>query len=586
MELSDTVIAGRLVLAVLLATGAGGAAAEDRVFRDSFEPPTLTTPADAARFLTQATFGPTPTETQALLVQGMDAWFDAQVALPPTLSRPALEAQSQQGVGVYQGHRIDRWLHQALEAPDQLRQRVAFALSELFVVSDGADNLTNDWRGMAEYQDVLVRGAFGSHRDLLGQITFSPQMGKFLSHYRNRKATGLAQPDENFAREILQLFSIGLVWLDDGHVPVPDAEGRPIPTYTQDVVTEFAQVFTGLALPCTGNGCDHYTTITAEDDGYAPMVCFARWHDTSEKQLLALSPQPPAPRVVLPGHADCEASASDAERAQCADYCAADVHSALDLIAAHPNIAPFLAHHMIQRLVKSQPSPAYVARVARAFRAADESRNLEALVRAVLSDPEARRPGEGKLREPLLRVTALWRAFDAQPGQCESGVCMGLRSPEQEFAQRPLGAASVFNFFAPSHAIGDPPLLAPEFQILDESTGIRAANELWSLAWNGYSADTGDFASGIRTRPYLPPEALDDLPRDSAALIDELDARLLYGSMSGSFGAGCAQPGSGMRGVLYQLLECDAAVRDGNHRKRVLGAVHLIVVSPEFAIQR
>jgi len=579
-----------LVFALLHGPFAG---AQSRIHRQGFEDPTLSTPAQAARFLGQATFGPNRAAIQDVLQQGASGWIDAQMALPPTLSRPALDALQASGTGMYQGIRVDRWFRQALTAPDQLRQRTAFALSELFVVSDRPDNLANDWRGLAEYQDLLARGAFGGFRELLGQIALSPQMGKYLSHYRNRKATAFSQPDENFAREVLQLFSIGLEWLADDGTPRLDGSGAPIPTYAQSAVTEFAQVFTGFGLPCNDAGCDPYTSITSEDEGFSPMACFARWHDTSDKVLLALVPGG-AP-ALLPGRAECEAGAAPATQQACQAHCQADLDGALDLIAAHPNVAPFLARHFIQRLVKSDPTPAYVARVVAAYRAAPADANLGALVRAVLLDPEARHfdPGSaslglaeraGRLREPLLRVTALWRAMGAQPGDCADGACMGLRSPEQEFAQRPLGSPSVFNFFSPAHLVGEPPVPGPEFQLLDETTSIRAANELWTLAWRGYDQEDGGF-DAIPANTYLPTSAIDALPDATAALIDELDLRLTYGAMSGESGSSCAD-GSGMRGVLHRLLECHAPLRDADHRRRVLAALHLILISPEFAVQR
>ncbi|MCB1589929.1 MAG: DUF1800 family protein, partial [Xanthomonadales bacterium] len=544
---------------------------------------------------------------------GAGAWIDEQLALPPTLTRPHLDALSAQGISVSQAHRINRFLHTALAAPDQLRQRVAFALSEILVISDQPDNLTNDWAGVAEYQDILVRGAFGRYRDLLKAITLSPQMGRYLSHWRNRKASGLSQPDENFAREILQLFSIGLHWRQLDFSLLTDGQGQPIPTYDQAVVTELAQVFTGLAMACPEPPglCNPYSGLTAVFESHRPMACFPLYHDLSSKQLFDLDPGPAISSVQLPAGPACDPEPPDgsALEAQCFAYCNDEIDAVIDAIAAHPNVAPFVSRQLIQRLVSSNPSAAYIARVATVFR--DSDGDLAAVVTAILLDPEARvfdptapglgqLPNAGHLREPLLRATAIWRALEAQPGVC-TGSCLGLANPppglvdlrmyagalELDFAQRPLGAPSVFNFFEPDYRAPGPISLAnlysPEFQILDETTSVTAGNALLQLVWSGYHSFSLNFSLPEQAA-YLPPAVIDALPQSSAALLDELNLRLLHGAMSGSYSVGDCSAGSGMQGVLYALLECDMS--GAEHRRKVLGAIHLIAISPEFAIQR
>ncbi|MCB1605726.1 MAG: DUF1800 family protein [Xanthomonadales bacterium] len=589
------------------------AAAQDLVFENGFEPGAGLSEAAAARFLTQASFGPNRASIAHLRSIGRDAWIDEQLALTPTLARPYLENLQAQGVSVAQSYRVNRFLHSALAAPDQLRQRVAFALSEILVISDQPDNLTNDWAGVAEYQDILTGGAFGSYRDLLRAVALSPQMGRYLSHWRNRKAFGQSKPDENFAREILQLFSIGLHWRNSDFSLMLDGNGQPIPTYDQSVVTELSEVFTGLAMPCPQPPglCNPYSGLTAVFESYQPMACFPLFHDLSSKLLFDLDPGPAVNQVVLPAGPACDPEPPDgsALEAQCFAYCNDEIDAVINAIAMHPNVAPFISRQLIQRLVSSNPSAAYVERVASVFQST--AGNLGAVVKAILLDPEAvtfdlSAPGFGQpdhaghLREPLLRATAVWRAFEAQPGVCD-GSCMGIANPPpdlvdlrmyagsltEDFAQRPLGAASVFNFFEPDYrapgAVTMADLYTPEFQILDETTSATAGNALLQLVWSGYHSFSLAFTQPTQAA-YLPPAVVDGLPQDSAQLLDELNLRMLYGSMSGSYTVGNCSAGSGMQGVLYELLAC--AMNGAEHRRKVLGAIHLIAISPEFSIQR
>lgn len=600
-----------LVLSVALA---GHGSAQEALFANGFEAERPATDALAARFLTQASFGPTKTSIANLRSIGYEAWINAQIATPPTLTRPYLSGLAAQGLSVSQRHRLDRWFHSAVSAPDQLRQRVAFALSEILVLSDNNDALANDWPGISEYQDILSSGAFGSYRDLLKKVALSPQMGKYLSHWRNRKSSATTEPDENFAREILQLFSIGLVWRNPDYSLKTDAQGQPVPTYDQSVVTEFAQVFTGFANACPSPPglCNPYSGLTSVFDSFAPMACFPLFHDLSSKQLFDLDPTPATNRVVLPAGPACDPAppAGSALAQQCFDYCNNELDSVITAIANHPNVAPMLSRQLIERLITSNPSASYIQRVATVYSAT--SGDLGAVVRAVLMDPEARTYDPtaagfaqsahfGKLREPLLRITAFWRAFGALPGLC-TGPCldqsnpppgvteirMGLGSPQVEFSQRPFGAPSVFNFFEPDFQQPGPVavanLFSPEFQILDETTSVVAANSIWDLVWSGYSG--GSLAFTLPTRnAYFPNSEIDGFfPSDNGAMIDELNLRLMYGSMSGSYIPGNCGAGTGMKGVLYNLLQCQMSAAE--QRRKVLGAIHLIVISPEFSIQR
>lgn len=598
---------------------------------------------DAARFLTQASFGPTTSEVASVRAVGYPAWIEAQLAVAATLQRPTIEAQiatqvltDPRNAQFYRAYRLERWFNSALYAPDQLRQRVAFALSEILVISDiGA--LDNNPIGVAEYNDILLRNAFGNYRTLLSEVSYSPMMGAFLTHLRNQKtdwttdastgqlAAGLVQPDENYAREVMQLFSIGLIERNRDFSPIM-VNGQKVATYTQDLVTNTAKVLTGLGYACTGpatvgtvtinRNCGTATgtarnfsttlffstpgryaipgTVTAliHPDGYSPMVCYPRYADTGRSATADNSYAPlPAPNdrktliagiSVGPSPVACHTNTPAIDQQACIDYCNGQITTLLDSLFMHPNLAPMIARQLIQRLTTSNPSAGYIDRVAAKF---EDNGNgtrgdLGAVVRAILLDPEARaaQPAAsfGKLREPLLRFTAIFRAFGATNGTNGGN---GLSNFDRGSPQAPLRAPSVFNFFEPDYQepgeIADAGLYSPEFQILNESTFISMSDDLWRRIFNGYS--TSSATSTPFTTPgtslYLNPTVIDGVPAAHAAMVDELDQRLLYGTLSAT-----------MRSKLIALLDGSMAAAD--HRRKVLSLIHLIAISSEFSVQQ
>ncbi len=577
----------RAVLALLVFAGATpGRAATDSVFADSLENPFFVPANDAesARFLTQASFGPSRLEISRLRSMGYETWLADQFNQPITLARPWMDTLATNGVVLGQGQRMDRWFYTAALGPDQLRQRMAFALSQILVISDRNDNLSGDVTGVAEYWDILARGAFGNYRTLLGQVTLSPQMGKFLSHLRNRKASGTLSPDENYAREVMQLFTVGLEERNNDFSLMLDGLGQPIPTYDQTVVSNMARVLTGWSYPCptppgtcnTYNGL--YSGSSSGANGYAPMVCFPFYTDTGSKALIAgLS--------VAAGPACDPTPSTQAGKDACAAYCSSQLTTALDYLFNHPNTGPFVSRQLIQRFVTSNPSPQYIDRVATVFNNNGQGvrGDLKAVLTAVLMDSEARIPPTdpaapyGKLREPVLRLTALWRAFGvAAPTIAMGEQPMGERSPENTLSQRPLGASTVFNFYEPDYqqpgAIANANLYSPEFEIANESTLLISSNDLFSRVWKGYSTSTGTF-----TQPtdgaWLTISDLTPLASNPGALVDELNARLMYGSMTPA-----------MRTELVNLATTGLASADAN--RKVLGLIHVIALSPEFVVQR
>ncbi len=441
---------------------------------ESFTPPApapaidLTHPAaaDAARFLTQATFGPTLADINGVVATGYAPWIDGQMAMPSTshLAATRADAAAFPSAGAYPitpDNRQAAWWMVSVTAPDQLRQRVAFALSEIFVVSDAAPSLANQPEALANYNDMLANDAFGNFRQLLQDVTLSPVMGNYLNLLQ-RAAAEPAQgtsADENYAREVIQLFTVGLNNLNpDGSLAL-ERNGQPVPTNNQATIVQTANALTGWSYHSTDPAPSFYG---APPDWYDPMQLYPGYHDNSQKTIVG--------GTILPAN----------------EGGAADLGMTLDALFNHPNTGPFICRQLIQRLVTGNPSAGYVYRVAQVF--ADDGNgtrgDLAAVIRAILLDYEARAPdltanvGYGKLKEPLIRETALFRAFHASAQENRFAIF----TPDQDLGQAALRAPTVFNFFlpdyAPSGAIAAAGLCAPEFQITTASTAISVANTL------------------------------------------------------------------------------------------------------------
>ncbi len=509
---------------------------------------------DAARFLAQATFGPRLEDIERLRRIGYEAWIDDQFALPPTSHLQRVGAQTPGAEG--QHGRLDVWWDIAVNGDDQLRQRVAFALSEIMVVSDRANRLEDPADLVTGYYEVLVQHGLGHFRDLLEQVTLNPAMGIYLSMLGNDKPdpeTG-RRADENYAREVLQLFTIGLVELNQDGTPKL-VDGKPVPTYTQADIENLARVFTGWSFD---NGGFDKQWVKKGAVVTRPMVPYDEHHDSGEK-------------VVMGTHFPAGQSARE------------DLAMALDLIANHPNVGPFIGRQLIQRLVTSNPSPEYVARVAAVFNdnGAGERGDMKAVVKAILLDPEARQghigraDTFGKLREPLLRVSHLWRAFHAQGGRmpddpAERYTAFHFHGYSDGFRQQaPLRAPTVFNWFLPDYrpagVLKDAGLVGPEFQIDTESQLPRMYEALTTLA----------------TKDGLDDETVAKLSLDREIgliatpekLIDHLNLVLMSGAMS-----------TEMRQV---LLDYEQRNREAlNEEQRVRNLIALIITSPEYAVQR
>jgi uncharacterized protein (DUF1800 family) len=516
---------------------------------------------DAARFLLQATYGPRPGEVEALQQKGFARWLDEQFAMPAASHLAAYDQAVAGGQEEAPGLVRGSFFQQAVEGPDHLRQRVAFALSELFVVSDVDAEVRNNPEGLAGYFDLLSQHGFGNFRELLEAVTLSPTMGVYLDMARSSKSLpefGL-NPNENYAREILQLFSIGLYQLHPDGTLRLDAESQPVPTYDQEVVKAFARAFTGWTFGGQDQSDPRRFFRSRRDarDYRIPMEPWAAFHDTGEKRLLD--------GAVLPAGQSAQA----------------DLEQALDGIFRHPNTGPFVCHFLIQRLVASNPSPAYVYRCGQAFTNSQWENNgagvrgdLKAVLRAILLDYEARatvvaeRPDAGHLREPAVRLVGLLRTIDAKPRNGRWRVLGRQDAQGQSTGQTPLRAPTVFNFFEPAYAlpgeISQAGLVSPEFQIATETTIVGSANRHLALL----NATGANGPLQVDLKPFLPPQT----PTDEA-LLDRVNLLFFAGSMS-----------SATRDTLRGALADPDFPRLGN--QRVLTLLWLASLAPESVVQK
>ena len=508
----------------------------------------------AARFLNQASFGATPAGIAALASNlDFEGWLNQQRNLTPSLVLPFMRSPGQQ---IAHHVRIDGWFNNAVRGNDQLRQRMAFALSEIMVTSDLGGITQHMALAMGAYNDILVNNALGNFRTLLEEVTLSQAMGRYLSMFGNQKADPARgiRADENFARELMQLFTVGLAELNlDGTVRT-DASGDPIPTYGQSDIVNLARVFTGWSYP-GGTTTQDFIDYPSSDPA-APMDPYETFHDDEAKVIIG--------NTALP--------AGQTARQ--------DLEDALDTLFNHPNVGPFIGKQLIQRLVTSNPSPAYVRRVAQVFNnnGSGVRGDLFAVAKAILLDEEARNghttdpENFGKLREPIIRLVHLWRVFEARDGRNR----YGYRFPEEEFGQAPLRSPSVFNFFRPTFspvgALRNAGLLAPEFQITNETTIVTLANR-FQVFTNYYRDSEGRRVTEIGNETvylnYIPWESL---ARDAAALIEELDLTFMSGQMPAN-----------MRATLVSHV---SSIPASNTTRRLQDAAHLVITSPQYAIQR
>ena len=578
------------VLSASLVSVAHGSV-HDKVFKGSFDfpPDAPASIGDASRFLTQATFGASTQDVNYLMAQGIDEWLEEQIAAPATLSEPTVEAvvvaRTAGGQGVGNTQRLNRFYWQAAYAPDQLRQRMAYALSQIFVVSDRSSAISGDVVPLAHYQDVLAEDAFSPYPTLLHDVTYNPSMGKYLNAFHNIKplCSGsppnetCTSPDENYAREVMQLFSVGLIMLNMDHTPVLDGMGNPIPTYDQSTITHTAKVFTGFTYSDAPlNPPNFYGGNLSYLGAYSPMACWGTElfpydnsnmkHDiTGDDNTLG------TPKTVLGG-----ATIPPGQT------CSADVLDELAIISTHPNVAPFVSRQLIQRFVTSNPSPAYIERIATVFDT--PGNDLGDVVKAILTDSEARTTPNlgagdsyGKLREPILRLSALWRAFNAQPPAPDTYGEVAMLANQgflTNFGENALESPTVFNFYMPDYqqpgTFADSNLFSPELQITNESSAYSTANTYYKFTEGGYLG----MSNPPTDRPLIDLSSLEPpLAPDVASIVSAINTRMLYGSMSATMNAHLTTM---LGGFSTSTQPAEVA----------WSAIYLTMLSPEYAVQR
>ena len=540
--------------------------------------------------MSQATLGADYETIQQVAAMGYEAWLEEQFRLPTSDYLPLTTS-------IYQ-HFIDDWIRQFgranvlengenlpfghffslawwqnnMTATDVLRHKVALALSEILVISYKSGNLEDSGMGISYFYDVLYKNAFGNYRDILRDVTLSPAMGTYLSHFNNPKSDPSINrhPDENYAREVMQLFSIGLYELNQDGTPKM-ANGKLIPTYSNIDIKEFAKVFTGLGgsefwapLEDISDepsvwGMDYYESNQAK-----PMKMFEEWHEQGVKRLLN-------GQVIPAGQTGMQ-----------------DIEAAMDNLFNHDNIGPFISRRLIQHMVKSNPSPAYIARVAAAFANNGQGQrgDMKAVITAILLDSEARdcdhatTLNNGKLRAPLTRYVHALRAFKANsPSNTfwDDGYIT-----EMLLQQVPLRANSVFNFYLPDYQPNGPIAtsnqFAPEFQIHNSTTSISYGNLLYQMLFEeehlyNLKPET-EFVGSIEIDTSKPVRlnftAEDAITTDLNALLDRLDVLLTNGNLT-----------TKTRGVIFDVLSQMEPEDTWDIRTT---AVFLLMLSPDYAI--
>jgi uncharacterized protein (DUF1800 family) len=546
----------------LAACGGGGGNTNSPTPAASVSTPSVTA-ADAARLLEQATFGVTASDVAHVQSVGIDAYLSEQLAYPATQytgysytphtaaagcigdgSNPP-DASSLCARDEYSPFQVQRdFFTHALKNPDQLRQRVAFALSQIMVVSSVE---IYEAYGLADYQNILLRDALGNYRTLLQDVTLSPTMGHYLDMANSDETNPQngTVPNQNYAREVLQLFSIGLIELNPDGTPQLDASGAPIPTFEGTTIEGFASVFTGWTYPPLA-GANSQWTNPINFDG--TMVAFPDHHQAGTKALLNGYTVP--------------ANQTPAQ----------DLQDALDDIFNHPNVGPFVSKQLIQHLVTSNPSPAYVARIAAVF--ADNGQgvrgDLSAVVRAILTDTEARGDAPatnlfGHLREPALFITSTLRSL----GGTSDGVLP--RSASSAMGQPMFSPETVFNFYPPSYQVPGTQTLAPEFGIENAATALARANFINTVIMQGGAAADPTVSGSTGTTINLTPLAG---AANSSALIAQLNQTLMHGSLS-----------SAANNIILTAVNSVAA-NSSNPLAAAQAASYLILTSAQYQVER
>ena len=555
---------------------------------------------DAARFLGQATTGVNFEQIEELSEQGFENWIDEQILMPEmsyldtsymVWDHFVQAYYDEWGEIVINGNEDIfpasfywrmAWWNNAMSGEDLLRQKVALALSEILVTSEDS-RLDADAFGMASYYDVLYSNAFGNYRDLLEEVTYHPAMGYYLSSINNSPTNEEQNihPDENYAREVMQLFTIGLYELEIDGTIITDENGVEVPSYDNSDIGELARVFTGLGpAQYWAPWVDYSEEIVQWGVWYntipyinstMPMVMFEGWHEEGIKHLL-----------------NGGATVDGASGGQ-------DIDMALDILFYHSNTAPFVSKLLIQRMVKSNPSPEYIERVASIFVNNGEGvrGDLSAVVKAILLDDEARHCSwiedvtSGKMREPMMRYMQMLKAFDATN---QSGKMWGVGWIADDLGQHPMTSPSVFNFFLPSYApsgpVADSSLVAPEFELLNSAIAIKYINLISDMLFGEYYMESITMAHPDEigypwwNMGFDSPEDHVDLDFDDEIILGSTDAHAMVERLNILLAGGTAS--SETIDTISNIIEIEAL----EPADRVKVALYLLLISPDYIIQK
>ncbi|MEY2952048.1 MAG: hypothetical protein RLZZ401_135 [Pseudomonadota bacterium] len=507
------------------------------------------TATEAARFLHQAQFSASSAEVSSVQSLGYATWLEQQLGLPNSASGWDWLMSKGYNDTTYLNSVFPAdymaW-NQVMTAPDAVRRRFALAWSEIFVVSSNSMSIPGRCFAMAAYWDTLCAQALGNFRDLLDAVTLNPAMGVYLNTKGNQKedTTSGRQPDENYGREVMQLFTIGLYELNADGTNKLNASGQPIETYDQATVTQIARMFTGWDFDATGATTSNLLQVKT------PMRLTASRHSTLSSTFLGTTVSANTDGVVA-------------------------LKTTLDTLFNHPNVGPFIGKQLIQRLVTSNPSAAYVGRVAGAFNnnGSGVRGDLKAVMRAVLLDTEARdttlmaQTTWGKLREPIVRMTQWARTFGAKSSTGDWKIG-DMSDSATRLGQSPLRSGSVFNFFRPGYippntALATANLTAPEFQITNESTVAGYLNFMVNTVRAGFQDVVPDYAAELA------------LVNDTTALTDRLNLLLCAGQLSAAT----------LSSIRTALASISTATSTGQ-TNRLYAAILLTMASPQYIVQK
>jgi uncharacterized protein (DUF1800 family) len=535
---------------------------------------------DRARFIEQATFGTTSALDNRIRRIGLRTWLAEQFEAPyPSLaypdvplkpSTPLSDCDNDQTIvpdvpptcnrDVYTSYLLQTWfMKEAFYGNPQLRHRVAWSLSQIWVTS--GNDIQQSSHSIAYYK-ILANNAFGNWRNLMQEMTLNPAMGEYLDMVRSTKNS----PNENYPREILQLFNIGLFMLNQNGTVQTDGLGNPIPSYDQNTVNNFTKVFTGWSFCQNQTLCPSWVsgTVNYKD----PMLLNSANHDITAKTLFT-----------YPGSTTTNiAACTGCTGTTLTNYANNSLNQALDNIFNHPNVPPFVSKLLIQQMVTSDPTPAYVQRVANVFanNGFGVRGDMKAVIKAILLDPEARGnvktdPRYGKLREPLQYATNVLKTFNVQSADGTTTSDGNISGNLSNMSQNPFRSPTVFNYYSPDYVVPGTTVLGPEFGILTTSTTIQRSNFINTMVYSRINGGSTNFPNGTSIR-LTELQALAAADTTGNQLVDALNNKLMHGTMSAQ--------------MKSSILTAVTAITTTNTLARAQTALYLVATSSQYQIQR